>query len=318
MVVSDDDAGAALPDDPLASVQSASFIEDPPIGSVSTAPLQQMDVDDSGEGLTKELEGMTLEVMQDSGNLTRNAPENGSKPPAQVELEGNVTQQATYEEIVAAFLNALAACLVKSQPELDKMRYATSTWSAASAQKPLPGSDIKRKPDLVLSDDILAKWGNIRVSAEITHSQYQPTMQLGKVMDTHAYLMMSEQPWRCFALILSFTDKYHHLRVLMYDHSGGTVSPCFNIYTQPHALLHIIATIKFGNLECVGYDSTVTFSRTVSPSRSKDIYGYHPIRNAPAQRSMTDNAVAASTSDSLPFPEDPDGVSSSDALESRI
>ncbi|KAG2066583.1 hypothetical protein BDR04DRAFT_1121107 [Suillus decipiens] len=51
----------SLQDDPPASVQSPSFIEDPPIASVSTAPLQQMDVDNSGEGLMKVLEEMTLE-----------------------------------------------------------------------------------------------------------------------------------------------------------------------------------------------------------------------------------------------------------------
>ncbi|KAG1751890.1 hypothetical protein EDB19DRAFT_1824764 [Suillus lakei] len=66
MVVSDDDAGAAL----LVLATSV-----PPITTLSLQddPPASMDVDDSGEGLTKELEGMTLEVMQDSGNLTRNA-----------------------------------------------------------------------------------------------------------------------------------------------------------------------------------------------------------------------------------------------------
>ncbi|KAG1719485.1 hypothetical protein EDB19DRAFT_1836684 [Suillus lakei] len=133
------------------------------------------------------------------------------------------------------------------------MCFATSTWSAANAQKPLPGSDIKCKPDLVLSDDVLAKWGNIRVSAELMHSQYQPVMQLGKAADTHAYLMMSEQLWRI-----------------------------------------------------------------VSPPQPKDICGYHPIRNAPAQWSTMDYAIAASTSNSLPFPENPNEVSSSDAFESVV
>ncbi|KAG2747595.1 hypothetical protein P692DRAFT_20819498 [Suillus brevipes Sb2] len=88
MVVSDDDTSAvpaatlsppatsvppittlSLQDDQPTSVGSPSFIENPPVGSVSTAPLQQMYVDNSGEGLTKVLEGMTLEVMQDSANL---------------------------------------------------------------------------------------------------------------------------------------------------------------------------------------------------------------------------------------------------------
>ncbi|KAG1886286.1 hypothetical protein F4604DRAFT_1675922 [Suillus subluteus] len=178
-------------------------------------------------------------------------PENGSSSPSQVESEGNDTQAqgATYEEIVAAFLNALTGCLAVSQPKLVAMRFATSSWSAANAQKALPGSDIKCKTDLILSDNISAKWGNIRVSAELMHSRYKPAMRLGKAADTHAYLVMSEQPWRCFALILSFTDEYRHLRVLMYDHSGGAVSPRFDIYKQPDIFSHIIAAINFGSLE---------------------------------------------------------------------
>ncbi|KAG2100475.1 uncharacterized protein F5147DRAFT_777034 [Suillus discolor] len=218
----------------------------------------------------------------------KNASSSRSGADSEGKSEGDDMQKATHKEIFAAFLNALAGCLAASQPKLVEMCFATSTWSAASAQKALPGSDIKRKPDLVLSDDILAKWGNIRVSAELTHSRYRPAMRLGKAADTHAYIMMSEQPWRCFALILSFTDEYRHLRVLMYDHSGGAVSPRFDIYKQPDIFSHIIAAINFGSLE-----------------------------NAPARPSTTDCTVAVFTS-SLPFPEDPDGVSSSDALESVV
>lgn len=245
-------------------------------------------------------------------------PENGSNPAgvdSGSDSEDNATQETTHEENFAAFLNAFASCLSRSRSELVAMRFATGTWSAANAQKALPGSAIKRKPDIVLSDDISAKWGNIRVSAELTHSRYQPAMRLGKAADTHAYIMMSEQPWRRFALILSFTNKYRHLRVLMYDHSGGVVSPRFDIYTQPNAFLHIIAAIMFGSLECVGYDTTVSFSKIVSPPRSKDIHGYRPIRNTPARRSTTTNhAVTTSSSDSLPNPD----VSSSEALESVV
>ncbi|KAG1890634.1 uncharacterized protein F5891DRAFT_1197911 [Suillus fuscotomentosus] len=95
----------------------------------------------------------------------------------QVELsESNNPQEATHKEIFAAFLNALVGCLAASQPKLVAMCFATSSWSAANAHKSLPSSDIKRKPDIVLSDDISAKWGNIRVPAELTHSRYRPAM----------------------------------------------------------------------------------------------------------------------------------------------
>ncbi|KAG2356105.1 hypothetical protein BDR07DRAFT_1492308 [Suillus spraguei] len=84
---------------------------------------------------------------------------------------------ATYEEIIASFMNTLAGCLLASQSLLKCECYATHTWSTASAHKALSSSDIKCKPDLVLSDDITARWGNIRVSGKLTHSPYKPAMR---------------------------------------------------------------------------------------------------------------------------------------------
>ncbi|KAG1836838.1 hypothetical protein DFJ58DRAFT_734722, partial [Suillus subalutaceus] len=186
----------------------------------------------------------------------------GSSHGAPASQDPEVAESATYEEIFASFMNALAGCLSASQPLLERECYATRTWSAANAHKALPGSEIKRKPDLVLSDDVTAKWGNIR-----------PAMRLGKAPDTHAYLMMSEQPWRRFSLILSFTNAYRHLRVLLYDHSGGVVST-----------------------RMCRYDSTVSFTKLVSPPPPK-IREYRPIKNIPRRSSSAD--PAASTSESL-------------------
>ncbi|KAG1771586.1 hypothetical protein EV702DRAFT_1201900 [Suillus placidus] len=169
-------------------------------------------------------------------------------------------------------------------------------WTAAHAHKPLPGSEVKRKPDLLLSDEITANWGNIRVSAELTHSAYQPTLQLVKAADTHAYLMLSEQPWRRFVLVLSLTNEYRELRVLFYDHAGGVVSPAFNIYQQPGMVAHIIAAVCFGSLECIGHDPTVSFTKHVSPPHCH-INGYRPIKNLPARWQLADHAMTATTSE---------------------
>jgi hypothetical protein len=65
---------------------------------------------------------------------------------------------------------------------------------------------MERKPDLVLSNDIKPEWGNIRVCTELTYSQYMPAQQIVKAADTQAYLLFSNQPWRRFAFILSFTN----------------------------------------------------------------------------------------------------------------
>ncbi|KAG1842146.1 hypothetical protein F4604DRAFT_1690068 [Suillus subluteus] len=241
----------------------------------------------------------------------------GSASSTPVSPDPEAAGSATYEEIVASFMNALAGCLSASQPLLERECYATRTWSAASAHKALPGSDIKCKPDLVLSDDITARWGNIRISSELTHSPYKPAMRLGKAADTHAYLMMSEQPWRRFALILSFTDAYHHLRVLMYNHSGGAVSTRFDIYQQPDIFSHIVTAINFGSLECVGYNSTVSFMKHVSPPLSTDIHVYRPIKNIPVRRSSSADP-AASTSESLVELLVSESPSSDDHLESVV
>ncbi|KAG1875995.1 hypothetical protein C8R48DRAFT_768838 [Suillus tomentosus] len=93
------------------------------------------------------------------------------------------------------------------------------------------------------------------------YSPYKPAMQLGKAADIHAYLMMGKQPWRRFVLILSVTNAYRHLRVLMYNRSDGAVSTHFDIYQQLNLFSHIIAAINFGSLECVAYDSTVSFMK---------------------------------------------------------
>ena len=62
-------------------------------------------------------------------------------------------------------------------PCLERECYSTRTWNAASAHNvALPGSSVMRKPDLVLSDDVTTRWGNIKVSGELTHSPYMPAI----------------------------------------------------------------------------------------------------------------------------------------------
>ncbi|KAG1897353.1 uncharacterized protein F5891DRAFT_1192062 [Suillus fuscotomentosus] len=227
-----------------------------------------------------------------------------SQPPESLDSEGNAgtgeTAKATHEEIFSSFFNALAICLAKAEPKLLANPTATHTWTAAHAHKALPGSEVNRKPDLLLSDEITANWGNIRVSAELTHSSYQPALRLVKAADSHAYLMLSEQTWRRFALVLSLTNEYRELRVLFYDHASGVVSPAFNIYRKPSIVAHIIAALHFGSLKCIGYDLIVSFTRHISPPQ-RHTNNYHLIKNLPAKWQPADHIMAAATSE-LPYP----------------
>lgn len=79
-------------------------------------------------------------------------------------------EKFTHEEIFSSFLNALSTAMAESEDKLITLS-ATRTWSASNSTVAVSGSNIKRKPDLVLSDDIKPKWGNICVCAELTHSQ---------------------------------------------------------------------------------------------------------------------------------------------------
>ncbi|KAG2131044.1 hypothetical protein DEU56DRAFT_914576 [Suillus clintonianus] len=148
--------------------------------------------------------------------------------------------------------------MAKSDSELPTPS-VTWIWSTAHSMTPVQGAKIKHKPDLVLCDDIKPKWGNIRACAELTVSQYKPRKWCVRAADTQAYLLLSNQPWRHFTLILSFTNGYNDLRVLLYNHSGGVVSPCYNISHHPNTFSQIIATVIFGSPECIGYDTTITF-----------------------------------------------------------
>ncbi|KAG1758541.1 hypothetical protein EDD22DRAFT_764627, partial [Suillus occidentalis] len=47
------------------------------------------------------------------------------------------------------------------------------------------------------------------------------------------------------------------LCVHLYDHSSGVVSLCTNIDKEPDKYLYIFLCIVFGNLKCIGFDSTI-------------------------------------------------------------
>ncbi|KAG1792283.1 uncharacterized protein HD556DRAFT_1444552 [Suillus plorans] len=113
MLVSDDDAAsvtaAALPL-PATSVPPITTLspegEAPPPAAQSAPLIQhpQMDVDDSHDGLTKVLEGMTLEVMQDLANLSAR---NATLQEIADTLRTNIAQLTAENTTATEQLNAL-------------------------------------------------------------------------------------------------------------------------------------------------------------------------------------------------------------------
>ncbi|KAG2066587.1 hypothetical protein BDR04DRAFT_1121111 [Suillus decipiens] len=150
-------------------------------------------------------------------------------------------EKFTHEEIFSSFLHTLSTAMAESKKKLIILS-ATCTWSVSNSMVAVSSSNIKCKPDLVLSNNVKPKWGNICPAHWIVKAAD---------IDIQAYLLLSNQPWRCFVLILSFTHQYCKLRVLLYDHAGGVVTPRVPIHQNPNTFAQIIATVVFGNPECI-------------------------------------------------------------------
>ena len=134
-----------------------------------------------------------------------------------------------------------------------------SHWSS----KPIPGSSggYQRKPDLVLVDEATTMfdeitWQSPKVIGEYTKESFQPAKCLGKTMDSKAYLVFLEQPWRWFVLGLSICSA-EELRIHFYDRCGSTVSLPFSIHKDPIYFVYILSVISFSCRSGIGFDTTM-------------------------------------------------------------
>ncbi|KAG2126070.1 hypothetical protein DEU56DRAFT_916219 [Suillus clintonianus] len=190
------------------------------------------------------------ESMNASSASVQHESDSGGRTP--------VLQPWTTEQIFASFYNVLSIALLLRRPELAQKRILSRVWSASNSSRPVPGDAMARKPDLTLLDDIEARWDTIKAVCKLTSSAYLPSNPLAKTLDSKAYLLLKHQPWRRFALLVSICNGYRELRIHLYDHSGGVVSPCINIDREPDKFLQIFSSIVFGNLECIGFDPTIS------------------------------------------------------------
>jgi len=99
-------------------------------------------------------------------------------------------------------------------------------------------------------------------------------------MDTKAYLVMVDQPWRCFVLGLSLANE--ELRVHFYDHSGGSISLPFNIHAEPDSFLYIVSGLVFGIHSCIGFDMTIKISPLPINSRRQVTAKSPPAESGPS------------------------------------
>ncbi|KAI6004882.1 hypothetical protein EDD15DRAFT_2107761, partial [Pisolithus albus] len=85
-------------------------------------------------------------------------------------------------------------------------------------------------------------------------------------------LVFLDQPWRRFVLGLSVVKQ--QMRVHFYDRSGCSISPPFDIHSNPHTLVAILTAVMFGPRQCVGFDPIVNvwLILPLQVSRRKVIY----------------------------------------------
>ncbi|KIM61195.1 hypothetical protein SCLCIDRAFT_122456, partial [Scleroderma citrinum Foug A] len=123
------------------------------------------------------------------------------------------------------------------------------------------------KPNVILvekSDQLTdsISWMSLKVITEYTTQPFKPSMPLVKTLHTKAYLIFLDQPWRRFVLALSIAKQ--ELRVHFYDRSGTSISPAFNIDTNPGRLVAILASVMFGSWVGIGFDPTINV-RPIQP-----------------------------------------------------
>ncbi|KAF8432136.1 hypothetical protein L210DRAFT_3650633 [Boletus edulis BED1] len=175
-------------------------------------------------------------------------------------------QSLSSKQQVALFFNCITDAVTASRANLKAGKFFTKglhrrQWLANWSKTSLPGSTgYFRKPDLVLVDnDAMSHdeitWLSPKVIAEYTKETFQPASWIGKTMDTKAYLVLVDQPWQRFILGLSIANC--DLRVHFYDHSGGAISPAFNIHADAQHFFFIIAALAFGCRASIGFDLTV-------------------------------------------------------------
>lgn len=157
-------------------------------------------------------------------------------------------------------------------------------WMADWLDHIMPSAyNYNRKPDLILLENELVphnkiSWKSLKILAELMRESFTPTARIARTLDTKAYLIMIEQPWRRFVLALSFSKL--KLRLHFYNHSGGSISPPFHLQRNPQEFLFILTCVVFSPCSCIGFDDTVNIIPKIpvpSPLLTKSSTNFPPV-----------------------------------------
>ena len=180
---------------------------------------------------------------------------------------------------------------INSAPPTTKLQLAPvftahRCWMANWSDCIMPSAyNYDHKPDLILLKNELVPhdgilWKSPKILAELMRESFTPTAHIARTLDTKAYLIMIEQPWRRFVLALSFSKL--ELCLHFYDCSGGSISPPFHLQCDPQEFLFILTCVVFSPRSCIGFDDTVDIIPKVlipSPLSTKSSMNLPPVNH---------------------------------------
>ncbi|KAG2046081.1 hypothetical protein BDR06DRAFT_1015037 [Suillus hirtellus] len=188
---------------------------------------------------------------------------NKKRPRASATMEGkwtwlfNAVQAAMHAMYAKSFPNPSAAfpfCPMDVIIGLPKR-----IWSSQFSNTPVPDDTNAQKPDIILVDcslrNLSLRWCNIITCIEHTESELNSTIPLYWGSTTKGYLLMREQPWRRFILVL--TIACNKLRLHYFDRSGLIISRPVSILTNSVRLLEVLNTLTLVHTNTLGYDPTM-------------------------------------------------------------
>ncbi|KAG1893891.1 uncharacterized protein F5891DRAFT_1256818 [Suillus fuscotomentosus] len=166
----------------------------------------------------------------------------------------NIIHKANEESSQSGLLNPLPFNVV---PE---PRY----WSSEFATTPIPDATDSCKPDLVLMDFRLKKnesgektWADVLTNIEITKSELVQGKDIPIFLGvtTKGYLIMREQPWRCFVVLFSIANLQLHAHYM--DCSGMIISQPLPINSNAVHFVDVLNAITLSDLPSLGFDPTI-------------------------------------------------------------
>ena len=138
------------------------------------------------------------------------------------------------------------------------------TWHANGATAPLKGSDVNRKPDLILLPASIATsesskvldWRDVSAFGEIKNRSAPDTLKKSfiKVAGKTALLFYA-QDGRHSAPCLRILG--HHIVLTFFDRGGSLSTAPFDIHENPEVFLRILLGISMAPKANIGFDETV-------------------------------------------------------------